>query len=45
LTLDNGSVASVTNNRDNGRTQVFTYDGLNRVTTAATQVTTRMRGD
>jgi hypothetical protein len=36
---NNGTVASITNNRAAGRTQNFTYDKLNRVKTAATQAT------
>jgi len=31
---NNGSVASVTNNRDSNRTQTYTYDQLNRLKTA-----------
>lgn len=34
---DNGNVASVANCRDTKRTQTFTYDSLNRITSAATQ--------
>lgn len=36
---DNGSITGVTNNADNGRTQTFTYDPLNRISSAATQAT------
>jgi len=36
---DNGNVASITNNRDNTRSQNFTYDFLNRLATAQTQTT------
>ncbi len=32
--MNNGSVASVTNNRDPNRTQIYTYDQLNRLATA-----------
>jgi YD repeat-containing protein len=34
---NNGSVASITNNADNGRTQNFTYDPLNRIGSAMSQ--------
>jgi RHS repeat-associated protein len=34
---DNGNVMGVTNNRDNTRSQNFTYDILNRLTSAQTQ--------
>lgn len=33
---DNGTVTSVTNNADSGRTQSFTYDPLNRILSAMT---------
>ena len=33
-TSDNGNVASLTNNRDATRSQSFTYDSLNRISTA-----------
>jgi RHS repeat-associated protein len=36
---DNGNVASIANNITNGRSQSFTYDELNRVSTALTQAT------
>jgi len=36
---NNGNVASITNNRNAGRTQLFTYDYMNRVATAKTQAT------
>jgi RHS repeat-associated protein len=36
---DNGNAYQIVNNRDNTRTQNFTYDNLNRITTAATQGT------
>ena len=36
---NNGSVYSITNNLDTGRTQTFTYDELNRVSTAQSQAT------
>src|SRR5579859_5599842 len=36
---DNGNVAAITNDRDNTRSQNFTYDSLNRLATAATQTT------
>jgi RHS repeat-associated protein len=35
----NGSVSTVTNNRDTSRTQTFTYDNLNRVATGQSQAT------
>jgi RHS repeat-associated protein len=38
-TADNGNVTSITNNRDNTRSQNFTYDALNRLATAQTQTT------
>ncbi len=38
-TYDNGNVAAITNNRDNTRSQNFTYDALNRLATAQTQTT------
>src|SRR5258708_4535991 len=37
---DNGNVTGITNNRDNTRSQSFTYDALNRIATADTQATT-----
>jgi RHS repeat-associated protein len=37
--VNNGSVASITNNRNTSRTQLFTYDNLDRVATAKTQGT------
>ncbi len=37
---DNGDVTSIANMRDPNRTQTFAYDGLNRITTAQTQITT-----
>jgi RHS repeat-associated protein len=36
---DNGSVNTVTNNVDNGRTQSFTYDPLNRILSAKSSAT------
>lgn len=36
---DNGNVVAITNNRDNTRSESFTYDSLNRLATAATQTT------
>ncbi|HYL17035.1 MAG TPA: RHS repeat-associated core domain-containing protein [Terriglobales bacterium] len=33
---DNGNVTSITNNRDNTRSQSFTYDALNRIASAQT---------
>ena len=36
-TADNGNVTAITNNRDNTRSQNFTYDALNRLATAQTQ--------
>jgi RHS repeat-associated protein len=36
---NNGSVASITNNLDTGRTQTFTYDNMNRLATAQSQAT------
>lgn len=36
---NNGNVMSITNNKDNTRTQNFTYDPLNRLATAQTQTT------
>jgi YD repeat-containing protein len=38
-TADNGNVTGITNNRDNTRSQNFTYDSLNRIWTAQTQTT------
>lgn len=37
---NNGNVFQITNNRENNRTQIFTYDELNRISTAKTQATT-----
>jgi RHS repeat-associated protein len=37
---DNGNAASITNNINTARSQSFTYDELNRVSTANTQATT-----
>ncbi len=34
---DNGNVFQIVNNRDNNRTQNFTYDNLNRIASAQTQ--------
>jgi RHS repeat-associated protein len=39
-TSDNGNVIGITNNRNNTRTQIFTYDTLNRIASARTQSTT-----
>jgi len=36
---DNGNVSAITNNRDNTRSQNFTYDALNRLASAQTQTT------
>ena len=36
---DNGTVAGITNRRDNTRSENFTYDSLNRIFTAQTQTT------
>jgi RHS repeat-associated protein len=36
-TADNGNVTGITNNRDNTRSQSFTYDALNRIASAQTQ--------
>lgn len=36
---DNGTVTSITNNADNGRTQTFAYDPLNRISSATTTAT------
>jgi RHS repeat-associated protein len=36
---NNGNVASIANNRDNTRSQSFTYDSLNRIATAKTSST------
>jgi hypothetical protein len=33
---NNGSVVTIQNNRDNTRTQAFTYDSLNRIASAQT---------
>jgi RHS repeat-associated protein len=33
---NNGSIVSIQNNRDNNRTQAFTYDSLNRIASAQT---------
>src|SRR5271168_4796767 len=38
-TANNGNVTAITNNRDNTRSQNFTYDSLNRLSTAQTQTT------
>ena len=38
-TGNNGSVASITNNLDTGRTESFSYDPLNRILTAQAQAT------
>lgn len=38
--VNNGNVASITNNLNTNRTQLFTYDNLDRVATAKTQGTT-----
>jgi YD repeat-containing protein len=37
--MNNGSIAVITNNLDVGRTQTFTYDNLNRLSTAQSQAT------
>ena len=37
---DNGNVYTITNEKDNNRTQSFTYDHLNRIWTAASQANT-----
>jgi RHS repeat-associated protein len=37
---DNGNAASITNNRNTARSQSFTYDELNRISTAKSQATT-----
>jgi RHS repeat-associated protein len=39
-TSNNGTVASITNNLASGRSQSFTYDYLNRITTAQSTATT-----
>ena len=39
-TSDNGNVMRITNNRDTTRSQIFTYDPLNRIASARTQTTT-----
>jgi RHS repeat-associated protein len=39
-TADNGNVFKITNGKDATRNQTFTYDRLNRITTATTQGTT-----
>jgi RHS repeat-associated protein len=36
---DNGNVTAIANNRDNTRSQNFSYDSLNRISTAQTQTT------
>ena len=36
---DNGTVTSITNNVDNGRTQTFGYDPLNRISSTSSQAT------
>jgi RHS repeat-associated protein len=38
-TGDNGNIISIANNRDSARTQTFTYDLLNRISTAQTNST------
>src|SRR5260370_21528900 len=38
-TGDNGSVTTVTNNQDTGRTQTLTYDPLNRILSAISSST------
>jgi len=38
-TADNGNVTAITNNRDTTRSQSFTYDSLNRISTAKTSST------
>jgi RHS repeat-associated protein len=38
-TTDNGNVNAIINQRDNGRTQYFAYDGLNRLLLANSQAT------
>lgn len=43
LPKDNGNVVTIQNNRDNTRTQTFTYDSLNRINTA--QTTSSLWGD
>lgn len=37
--VNNGNVASITNNLNTNRTQLFTYDNLDRIATAKTQAT------
>lgn len=39
-TADNGDVTAIVNNRDNTRTQYFSYDALNRIVLANTQAST-----
>lgn len=36
---DNGTITSITNNADTGRTQALAYDPLNRISSATTQAT------
>src|SRR5262249_8059581 len=36
---DNGTVTSITNSADTGRTQTLTYDSLNRIASATSQAT------
>jgi YD repeat-containing protein len=38
--VNNGNIASITNNVNTGRSQSFTYDNLNRMATAQSQATT-----
>ena len=38
--VNNGDIASITNNVNTGRSQSFTYDNLNRMATAQSQATT-----
>jgi len=38
--VNNGNIASITNNVNTGRSQSFTYDNLNRMDTAQSQATT-----
>ncbi len=37
---NNGNVISITNNKDNNRTQSFTYDALNRIASGSSQANT-----
>ena len=39
--VNNGNIASITNNVNTGRSQSFTYDSLNRMDSAQSQATTR----